>query len=115
HLERHQISEQVEFEDRTEQDLLWHLCGPHLPDRFEKLLGSAFPSLGPWQHLSMPALLSERMQGADFVGLTGMFLTVPRLFVYSFQGILSVLGLPVGHFNDRAWTMLRIEAGTPAY
>jgi len=113
HLEKHQIAEDVQFEDHTETDCLWHVCGPRLEPRLASL-GVALVSLEPWHHASVSLSgHSCRVQRADFVGLPGVFITGAVHAATELEDWFNSQDVSCGAISNPVWTMLRVEAGTP--
>ncbi len=112
HLDRHLISEDVEFADRTRDLVQFHLAGPAAPALLGRLFGSEV-ALSPLQqqHASLG--------GADWVvrrhdplGLPGFDVLGPLDRAEELWLRLREEARPAGR---QAYEVLRIEAGTPLY
>jgi tRNA-modifying protein YgfZ len=112
HLEKHQIGEVLTIEDQTEVETLWHLCGPGLAAKLRPL-GLTLGNLSPWQHVEHEFF--GRVQRCDFVGLPGVFVTNRASSVDGWAHWCAAEKILASTLHDEAWTMLRVEAGTPQY
>lgn len=113
HLDRHLISEQAEFCDRTTDLAQIHLTGPRARAVLGTALETVIPDLEPWQHM-------ERTLGQDAVchirridqlGLPGFdiaFLVKHAPTVW--QTLKKAGATPAGY---SMWQNLRIAAGLP--
>jgi folate-binding protein YgfZ len=113
HLEKHQIGEDVTFEDVTEVNALWHVCGPRLAEHLRPI-GIELHNLSQWQHVEHEWL--SRAQRCDFLGMPGVFFFLQQSS--AMDGLLHWCTgnqIPLAWPRDPLWTMLRTEAGTPAF
>jgi tRNA-modifying protein YgfZ len=113
HLDKYLISEQAEFQDRTEQYAQFHLAGPKAAETLGKAITSVLPDLAEFQHvermLGNATICQIRrndplgVPGYDVVCSTEQAIGVWRLF-------LASGARPAG---QQVFETLRIENGTP--
>lgn len=136
HLQRYLIAEDVQMDDRTQSDLLWHLCGPEVFSRWVPRfadtpasrayqadiasgVSQAMAPISAWQPWQNAAFKMDQLefclQRCDFLGLPGSFLIARRELAPKLQSILHEHTIPLLPGDDPAWNMLRLEAGTPAF
>jgi len=113
-LERHLISERVEFRDAGGE---WGILGCHGPEArpvVEAFLGRALPPLAPWHHAPLGLdSTAGRVVRAEVTGEEGYDLWLPPERLAEAWGRLVALGArPVG---QEALNALRVEAGIPWY
>ncbi len=115
HLGKYVIGEQVEFVDQTDADLLWHVCGPNVVQKFVQV-GIDVSSWSPWQNGEWKwGGVQVWLQRCDFLGVPGFFVSARKQDRAQVEAGLQEAGVKVLSGDDPAWTMLRVEAGSPAY
>ncbi len=115
HLDRHLISEQVEFADRTGEFAQIHLAGPNAKDILEKALLDDVPDLEPLQHMirTFGANNHSHIRRHDPLALPGYDIVCLNALAANVWGMLVRAGAkPAGL---EAYELLRIEAGTPVF
>jgi folate-binding protein YgfZ len=115
HLNHYLISEQVEITDRTRAFAFLHLAGPHASTVVHKALGSSVDDLAELHHQTQAWQAGRvcHIRRHDSLGLPGFDVLAawddgPELW----QTLLAAGAVPAG---QKAYEILRIEAGTPEY
>lgn len=115
HLDRHLISEQAEFADKTESFGQLHLFGTYARKSLEALVGETIPDLEPWQH--MERTLGDRVvahiRRRDALGFAGYDLVFQSKYHEFIRGLLMAEGLEFVTPAEVEWA--RIAAGVPAW
>jgi folate-binding protein YgfZ len=110
HLDKYLISEDVELTDRSGELGRLHLAGPEAPAVLQRVLGAE----------ALPGELLHQVRAGEAVvrrveplGLPGYDVVVRREQLGEMRSRLLECGArPAG---ERAWEVLRVEAGTPVY
>jgi glycine cleavage system T protein len=115
HLDRHLISEQVEFADRTREFAQIHLAGPNAKDILEKALLDEVPPLEPLQHMirTFGANSHSHIRRHDPLALHGYDIVCLNALAANVWGLLVRAGAKPAGLD--AYELLRVEAGTPVY
>ncbi len=115
HLDRHMISEQVEFADRTHEFAQIHLAGPKAKDILEKALLDDVPDLEPLQHMvrTFGASSHSHIRRHDPLALHGYDIVCLSALAANVWGMLVRAGAKPAGLD--AFEALRVEAGTPVY
>jgi folate-binding protein YgfZ len=115
HLDHFQISEQVEFADRTREFAEMHLAGPHAKAILENSMQEAVPDLSELQHMmrTIGTAGTCHVRRHDALGVPGYDIACLRGRAETVWHSLVRSGArPAG---QKAYEALRIEAGTPQY
>ena len=112
HLDRHLISEQVEFADHTHELAQMHLAGPQAAALLEQVLADA---IAPGEQLRHTAFrfgdADGQLRRHDALGLPGYDLVCPANQAANlWQRLIEAGARPAGR---QACEILRIEAGLP--
>jgi folate-binding protein YgfZ len=112
HLDRHLISEQVEFANRTTEFAQMHLAGPLAAHLLVKVLGEKCVPEGPIRQRTIPFTNKElRVRRHDALGMPGYDLLCPAEEAPGLWQQLTEAGAqPAG---VETCEVLRIEAGLP--
>ena len=114
HLQKYVIGEEVTFEDRTDQDILWYLTGSEIQSGLG-MSGLDIFSWQPWQHADLHwGNIPIAMQRCDFLGHRGFFLWTPAEHRHSLDAKWKE-HYPLHSVSDPLWNRLRVEALTPAF
>ena len=131
HLDRHRISERVEFQDRTHEFFQLHVAGPRAAAVLERTAGAALPQLKEMkdlQYFAVP-LTPFAICRHDLLGLPGFDVFGPAAALTEavwerltptgetwpevlWNRLTEAGAAPAGR---EAFEMLRIEAGAPAF
>jgi folate-binding protein YgfZ len=115
HMDRHLISEQVEFADRTEHFAQMQLAGPRAAEVLAKALGEPIPPLAEFQHMerTFGSGATCHVRRNDPLGVPGYdIVCLNERSAGIWQFLISCGARPAGL---NAFEILRIEAGTPVY
>ena len=115
HLDRHLISEQVEFADRTREFAQIHLAGPNAKDILERALLDDVPDLEPLQHMvrTFGASSHSHVRRHDPLALHGYNIVCLNSLAANVWGLLLRAGARPAGLD--AYELLRVEAGTPLH
>jgi folate-binding protein YgfZ len=115
HLDRHLISEQAEFADRTREFAQIHLAGPAAKDILEKAILDDVPDLGPLMHMirTFGANGHSHIRRHDPLALPGYDIVCLNALAANVWGLLVRAGARPAGLD--AYELLRVEAGTPVY
>lgn len=113
HLSRYQITEDVEFADRSSELATLYVAGPLAPELVAGILPQA-PPASNLEGSEFPVLNSTiAVIRNNFLALPGYFLVTPRSAVEALQTeLIAGMARPAGR---SAFDALRIEAGFPLY
>lgn len=113
HLDRHLVSEQVEFADRTGEFAQFHLCGEGATRLLTKAIGEEIPELAQHQHMvrTVGGRIPTSIRRNDKLGQTGYDLVVlSDRALPLWQILVENRAIPMG---EEAYQGLRIKAGLP--
>lgn len=115
HMDRHLISEAVEFADRTREFAQVHLAGPRAKQVLEAALFDEVPELEPLQHMvrTFGTSANAHIRRNDPLALRGYdIMCLNRVAALVWDLLLRAGARPAG---TQAFEMLRVEAGLPIY
>jgi folate-binding protein YgfZ len=111
HLDRHLISEQVEFRDRTAEMSQLYFCGPEAPVLARRTLGDRFDGLADLQHIAGTREGIVGIRRFDALGLPGFhFLGTGEAACQLWRDLTAAGATPAGW---NTLETLRVEAGMP--
>lgn len=115
HLDRHLISEQAEFADKTDGFGQFHLFGTGARKSLEALVGEPIPDLEPWQHMerTLGGRVIAHIRRRDALGFAGYDLVFQAKHHEFVRGLLLAEGLEFVIPAEVDWA--RIAAGLPAW
>lgn len=115
HLDRHLISEQAEFSDKTNGFCQFHLVGNKSRACLESLVGEAIPSLDPWQHMerTLGGRVVAHIRRRDPFGYEGYDLVFQNQHAETVQSLFADEKLLKVDEADLEWA--RVAAGTPIW
>jgi folate-binding protein YgfZ len=115
HLDKHLISEAVEFADQTERFAQIHLAGPNAKRVLEQALAAMLPNLDEFLHMerTFGANATCHIRRHDPLGVPGFDLDCLNERAEGIWRMLHAAGAtPAG---EETFETLRVEAGTPIY
>lgn len=111
HLDRHLISEAVEFANLTANYAQFHLAGPSASDVLANAIGEGVPDLKEFQHMERDiAGVPCSIRRNDPLGLPGFDILFP---VSRKEVVAAALAAETG--TREVFETLRVEAMTPVY
>lgn len=115
HLDRHLISEQAEFADRTSGFSQFHLVGASAKAALESLIGDPVPPLENGQHMerSLGARVVVHIRRRDFFGREGYDLVFQAKHQQVVREMVTVQGVEWVSGVQLEWA--RIWAGSPEW
>jgi folate-binding protein YgfZ len=115
HLDRHLISEQAEFADRTSGFGQFHLAGAFAKGVLEVVIGDPVPPLENWQHMerSLGGRVVAHVRRRDFFGYEGYDLVFQAKHDQAVREMLVAQGVEWVSRAQMEWA--RIWAGSPEW
>ena len=115
HLDRHLISEQAEFADRTSGFSQFHLVGASAKSVLESLIGDPVPVLENGQHMerSLGGRVVAHIRRRDFFGVEGYDLVFQSKHDQAVREMISGQGVDWVSSNQMEWA--RIGSGSPEW